>query len=653
MGSDTIGPPVHCEAVDPRKTFLRRHIVQEFRRTNDLLGLELIRQRIRQAYAATRKGGGSAAAWRAFEARLDGSKWLLPHTFFYTRAADLLVYHDVPVVRVSDRAPYWSLTALLRKWREKPGVVLRARSGAGKTVACRRAFFDCFFRGHRAVSGRWEDEEDLFGCVPCWLNLAELPLTDELLEHVDDCVPWLLLEAAWHEEVPNAALGLRPRATFAGHREGATRQWLSRIRGWLQAGPPLLIFCDLNVLLPDRRQAFAQALNAFTRNFGQYGHRCVVTYRSTEANDRVANTLHELFEPFDLNPLPRHRAASYIGNFRHYEAAAAVDVRDLFSFPCPTPEDIEATKSKTLELIDRYARGSESLISTPLLMHFVAQIDPLRFPHVRSLAEVYREVIHSHLSRDQQLYSEDIPATLQGDNGVKRIRVALTRLGLALHAKEVTRFSSTDLNYLLANAASGGEFWRPNDGEGLWSNLAPISVPYYSERFSPEEIDSLRGFSLLRVEGNQVGYLHDSMIDYFTGAAALGDCEGPDSPPPCRSAAGPSHVRQLPDAWYRAVALLLRSKPKNWQRAAGYLAGTLTCAELRRLLKELLLQDSDTSWVELFLQVLRGRPALRDAVVDAIEIAILRRGSWVRKEPATLIEIVFDDLRGDLPRMDR
>jgi hypothetical protein len=155
----------------------------------------------------------------------------------------------------------------------------------------------------------------------------------------------------------------------------------------------------------------------------------------------------------------------------------------------------------------------------------------------------------------------------------------------------------------------------------------------------------------LRVEGEQIGFLHDSMIEYFAGGVALGEYEGPDQPPPCRTAKGPPHFRRLPADWYRAVAGIFRSNPGLWQTAAGFLAGTLTCGELRELLKELLFRESDATWVELFLQVLQGRPLLPDRVADAIEMAILRRGPWLRNEPGMLIEIVVDDLTGDLPRL--
>jgi hypothetical protein len=158
----------------------------------------------------------------------------------------------------------------------------------------------------------------------------------------------------------------------------------------------------------------------------------------------VAHTLREFFEVFDLESPAREQACSYIGNFRHYEAAAAADFLE-FEVPRPTPDEIELSKSKTLELIGRHARGGESLISTPLLMHFVAHIDPSRLPHVVSLTDLYREVIASHLTRDQELYHDVIPPSLRGDDGLKRIRTALTRLGLALHAKRVTRFSAADV----------------------------------------------------------------------------------------------------------------------------------------------------------------------------------------------------------------
>jgi hypothetical protein len=132
------------EPFDLRQTFLHRHIAQEVASTREVLALEELKQRV-------------------------GGVPLTLTSFLYEGLPDLSLLYDPVQVRplqqhdqdlaatylnkvLPDKAPldrpkldltYFLLA--LDHAHDSGGVLLNARSGAGKTVACLAAFCDCFY----------------------------------------------------------------------------------------------------------------------------------------------------------------------------------------------------------------------------------------------------------------------------------------------------------------------------------------------------------------------------------------------------------------------------------------------------------------------------------------------------------------------------
>ena len=52
----------------------------------------------------------------------------------------------------------------------KRGIVLLARSGSGKTVACRKAFFDCLWPARYLQGGEWLEVQLPY--IPCWVSVT-------------------------------------------------------------------------------------------------------------------------------------------------------------------------------------------------------------------------------------------------------------------------------------------------------------------------------------------------------------------------------------------------------------------------------------------------------------------------------------------------
>jgi hypothetical protein len=144
-----------------RQTFLRWHIDEQLHAVEDVLALRDLHRKLRRDFPDLP------------EAELHRYAGL--HAFFFGGPAGLASYADVrsyvPIAafdtdRPQERYPDLSaLIASLGQQRDACGIVLPARSGAGKTVACRKAFADCFWASA-------ESEPALAGYLPCWVHVA-------------------------------------------------------------------------------------------------------------------------------------------------------------------------------------------------------------------------------------------------------------------------------------------------------------------------------------------------------------------------------------------------------------------------------------------------------------------------------------------------
>ena len=99
--------------------------------------------------------------------------------------------------------------------------------------------------------------------------------------------------------------------------------------------------------------------------------------------------------------------------------------------------------AKLRELFDRYGNGSDGLISTPLLMHFVSLIGIERAAGVESLAQLYEEVVEDYLDRDYGRLDGKPTTAYAGvvcrsgrtnPAGRTKIKMAMARVALAILA---------------------------------------------------------------------------------------------------------------------------------------------------------------------------------------------------------------------------
>src|SRR5262249_41431 len=145
------------------------------------------------------------------------------------------------------------------------------------------------------------------------------------------------------------------------------------VRQALRYCPPLVLFIDLNAVSGDlAREAVARSLVAFQQEWAGRGHRCTVGYRSTREDHPALQLLLRsgVFTAYALAPVDAEGAIPYLRRVREFEG----EVYHRFGQKSPT-RDVEAECRRLWELVGRHVRGGESVISTPLLMHFVSLLD--------------------------------------------------------------------------------------------------------------------------------------------------------------------------------------------------------------------------------------------------------------------------------------
>src|SRR5262249_21819025 len=136
-------------------------------------------------------------------------------------------------------------------------------------------------------------------------------------------------------------------------------------------------------------------------------------------------------------------------------------------------------------------------------------------------------------------------------------------------------------------------------------------------------------FGLVRLDGDEVGFLHDSFIDYFCGAVAL------------RQYRRPARPRRLPDDWPERAAARLAAHPAGWTRAAQVPRGLLSGPELETLAERLLPAEPRARLPALLLGLLRGDDG---PVARALRAAVVRHGPWAHAHPEFLFQECCDHL---------
>lgn len=219
---------------------------------------------------------------------------------------------------------------------------------------------------------------------------------------------------------------------------------------------------------------------------------------------------------------------------------------------------------------------------------------------------------------------------------------ALGRLAMAMQTKGRIRLDL--LPKLLANPK------KFSDGTFAWSQAHQIfqDSDYCNKKFDdPKFAGELLRSGLFRQTGDDLGFIHDSFIGYFIGAVVLRDYNRPDDPGP---EAG------MDESWLDATSELFWHDPDRWRLAAEFLAGALfpgnTSAKsetARALAKRLILRSALTSQMpasgipQIVLAI--GRGAARDPVLFQVQQAIVDHDRYVIKEPASLLQEVYNRLR--------
>ena len=204
-----------------------------------------------------------------------------------------------------------SLSDLLAYQRERSprGILLTARTGAGKTLAAFKAFRDCF-RPVRDLGGAVLPPP-LAGCLPLRLPVtADVPVVREMRNDVADKRP---REQVAQDHAPRLLRELML------HAARLPESGWEAVDHWVTHGPPLLLFADLNAADDLVRLSLAHALGQWQVQFGSDAqHRVVATYRAGRVDDDVLTTLRRLgpFDLCDLRPIDDGQAENYLAGYR-------------------------------------------------------------------------------------------------------------------------------------------------------------------------------------------------------------------------------------------------------------------------------------------------------------------------------------------------
>jgi hypothetical protein len=591
--------------VTARLTFLRRHVAQQRDLRADSLdweGLEVFRTLRRR----------------------DGTTTPSLHHFFRGSATLPRLYHPVPLelhpgdADAGEAAEDGELSALLARLHEQRhdrGVLLFGPGGAGKSVAMRKAFFDCLDRS---------TELGRTGLVPCWLHLrrtsAAVTLPDLFRDAVEPHVS-LSEQAAWD---------------------------------WLDAGPPVLLLCDLDDPLhvpADRRASLASQLATLQGNdqFSRRNHRIVVAYRSSGTLCPVAGTLHagRRFRRHRLLELDVDAVLGYLTDLRAWHEALGT--------AAATPIELPAWRS----FVERMERR-------PLLMHLLGSYcNSLAGPPPtagRLVARLVEEQIASAVGHLPEGLLDRLPSNPQKHNLRSWMLTGLVRasrlgwsqgqpsaLSPGQHLYDVLQDPHTHLP-----AWPASNYWHGSYSP-YWHNEPGL------DQYLMALVDLIHGSPWVsRPDDHTYRVGPELFANFFAAVLPVRYRLGPplslaNAPPP------------LPDAdvWLDEVVALWQQHLDAWagaalhdhgawQQGAALLAGLLSEQEYFALVRAWLL-CSDPQLVRLGLALLHGRhpaeppsppqcpPELFERLLDALESA--NQTDHVT-DPLTLChELLADELR--------
>jgi hypothetical protein len=187
-----LAPKLTTGGVDYRTTFLRHHVAEQLQHTDDVLAVKELIDKYDPSQDDTRIRD-LLSLETFFYRSYSGERLWLPVQIIPAPSPD----NGEPVQIPSrwDRRPDELATLIewLAEARDERGIVLVARSGAGKTVACRKAFFDCF-HAPPAMDGQLDISRSRqtsalvdrgFGDTACRMLASREPLGDNVTDRGD------------------------------------------------------------------------------------------------------------------------------------------------------------------------------------------------------------------------------------------------------------------------------------------------------------------------------------------------------------------------------------------------------------------------------------------------------------------------------------
>lgn len=334
--------------VNYRETFLRWHVANELGQPDRVLAVTALRKRILDHLEQV-----CEMKPEEYETRVQ--RRVNTKMFLYTPHSGPGVYPQstcylpVPVFDVESPQNRWNDLSAMLAATKSGGVLLTARSGGGKSLACTKVIHDCFREG-----------SPLAGWLPFVLpdSMSVLRAFDP--ESRADWQRFSLWEALFRVSSRNQG-----RVASLGFCKQAVENWLN--------GPPLLIFADLNRVPRRYLGGLVESLEIFQARYP--AHRCIVTYRSANREDGVRRDLVRLerFREYDMQPLGAGQAGRYLRTIRECERTILKRLgggRSLPKYLGAVDRDCEQLEA----LIAQHTRADDSLISTPLLMHLVTLV---------------------------------------------------------------------------------------------------------------------------------------------------------------------------------------------------------------------------------------------------------------------------------------
>ena len=674
----------------PRQTYLRWHLLGDHRqwvpkgdplprqhrvrgelfRTDELLGLEFLINGIPE------------------EHREAAGKLLTPQSFFYGLPGQppnwpgMRLYIPVGVRPTpgtkhgGSRVRYGELTELLVDLEScglTHGVLLLGQSGGGKTTAAIKAANDCCFCDPRWGGLGSSHSGSTERTVASESRPSEGEPHDAIPSpQIGGSTPRPAAERPQNAPPLNGFLPVRLRADMdhlpvhkvlehlllhaAGFSSGQNDN-ADRVTTYLRWGPKLLIFCDLNAVPQRNRDAVVKALRGLQKGVGDRQssgyprHRVVISYRSTRQDDSHIGDLlqDELFKSYEVQQLDINQACAYIENLRCVE-------RYVYQTLGITPpvRDVDRESKKLQEFTKRFTRNGQSLISVPLLMHFVSILSGEELDCVESIADLYDHVVSRMLRYHIDTYRENVPELLKKSYGGDVIRAMMTRVALAIlgRGSDQVRIDLKTCRQLFVEPeqfATTEPLWPPSSGPyaSFWRTDRSL---YYRnfERFmsrdwlTEDEENAFLEFSLLRREGESVGFLHDSFLYYFAGVQALWNWGAPDLAPGPGNHAG---------RWYDAVVARVQSRPETWRLPFEFLASRMSSNQALALAERIITAEPHNGLAALLLTIIRschGRGGTdADRILQRIEWALKKFGSWSHRNPDSLMETTYNELAFD------